>query len=593
MDNIDGATSQHARVLAFVVIAALAAVGACARLSGGGAGQPGGPEAGQPCIDLDGDGYGQGCAHPFDCNDHDPTVQLCVSNNPGVGDPDWMPPPDAGARDGIGSAGGSGGDPGWAPPPDAGAPDVPAPPPVETPTCASGTRRVHVRNLWSKDVTPTLGTLDSQPLAVVITDVTHNWLVHNARKDAVGCDWYSDCLPATTATVTIAPIDPATGCVANPTSGNIAIPSGDVTIDYAGSSASLPHDYSTGNLRVTNDPAAAGITVCAPGQPDTTTPAGFTKIHVRWPWGDPAKTGFPGTACDATKGTPTPPYPSSVAVNAGGGVCVQPMLEFQDGQCPWYTVLIPNSKWVAGSSFQMAYPDFSGLQSAALTLPARTGDEFWVGYAGPPDTPACLNYSTRPDSYRWYTKNPGPGYAGCGGDGTVPVDPCNPEPPANFSVIHFRYIWAGQKTFTFFPKPEFMPRWIVFEVTNTTTTEVVTCWREADRPWFNCPVPNQFFGPGATWRAVDKTRTPTEWNTVNPRPMPATAGEYWLRWYYGKPDTPVPMGFKGASKQSDQFKFYDYYPDGTNGDWSATGNWNDAACAPTPPATTPAVGFGG
>jgi hypothetical protein len=528
------------------------------------------PLGGTSCVDLDGDGYGQGCALGWDCDDHNPAVHDCGGQ---VHDPDWVPSSDGGA------------------------PDVFVPPAVETPTCPQGTRRVHVKNLWSTDVSPTLGTFSTPPLAVVISDVTHNWLVHNARKEVAGCDWYSDCLPTTTTTVTIAAIDPTTGCVANQPSGNIAIgqvaSGSDVYIDYGGSSTALPGDYSRGNLRVTGDPAAAGIATCTPGRPDTSTPAGFTKIHVRWPWGDPDKTGFPGTACDAPKGYPTPPYPSSLTVNAGGGACVQPMLEFQDAHCPWYAVLIPNSKWTAGASFQIAYPDFSGLQSAALTLPPRTADEFWVGYAGPPDTPACLNYSTRADSYRWYTRNPGPGYAGCGGDGSVVVDPCNPQPPENFSVIHFRYIWAGQKTFTFFPKPEFMPRWIVLEVTNPTTTQVVTCWREADRPWFNCPVPNAFFGPGCTWRAVDKTRTPTEWNTVNPRPMPATAGEYWLRWYYGKPDTPVPIGFRGASKQTDQFKFYDYYPDGTNGDWSVTGNWNDQACAPKPPPVTPQVGFGG
>jgi endo-1,4-beta-D-glucanase Y len=137
-----------------------------------------------------------------------------------------------------------------------------------------------------------------------------------------------------------------------------------------------------------------------------------------------------------------------------------------------------------------------------------------------------------------------------------------------------------------------MPQWIVLEVTNPKSTQVVTCWREADRPWFNCPVPNDYFGAGCTWRAVDKTRTPTEWNTVDPHPMPATAGEYWLRWYYGKPDTPVPTGFRGASKTTDHFKLYNYYPDGTNGDWSATGNWNDKKCAPKPPPVAPTIGFG-
>jgi hypothetical protein len=529
--------------------AVLVSLAGCARVTGGGSAGGAGGGSGGTC---------------------DPTVHVCGA----IGaNPDWVP-----------SGGG-------------GAPNVYVPPAVETPTCPAGERRVHVKDLWSKGVDPTLGTLDGAPLAVVVSDVTHNWLVHNARKEASGCDWYSDCLPATATTVTIAPVDPATGCATNAPSGPIGIGQlpndGPVYIDYGGSSATLPADYGRGNLRVVGDPAAAGIAVCAPGRPDTSIPAGFTKIHVRWPWGDPAKVAFPGTACDASKGCPTPPYPTSVAVNAGGGVCVQPMLEFQDNHCPWYGVLIPNAKWVAGSSFQIAYPDFSGLQSAPLTLPARTADEFWVGYVGPPDTPACLNYSTRPDSYRWYTRNPGPGYAGCGGDGTTPVDPCNPQPPDDTSVVHFRYMWAGQKTFTYFPKPALMPQWIVLEVTNPSTTQVVTCWREADRPWFNCPVPNEFFGPGCTWRAVDKTRTPTEWNTVDPRPMPATAGEYWLRWYYGKPDTPVPTGFRGASKQTDQFAFYDYYPDATNGDWSATGNWNDASCASKPPATPVHVGFGG
>lgn len=135
------------------------------------------------------------------------------------------------------------------------------PPAIETPTCLSGTRRIHVKNLWSTDVDPTLGVFGSPPLSVVISDVTHNWLVHNARKDAAACAWYSDCLPTTTTAVTIAAIDPTTGCVGNPTSGTIDITqfsgTSELFIDYAGSSATLPADYSRGNLRVTDDPAGA------------------------------------------------------------------------------------------------------------------------------------------------------------------------------------------------------------------------------------------------------------------------------------------------------------------------------------------------
>ena len=62
------------------------------------------------------------------------------------------------------------------------------------------------------------------------------------------------------------------------------------------------------------------------------------------------------------------------------------------------------------------------------------------------------------------------------------------------------------------------------------------------------------------------------------------AKDYWLRWYYGKPDIP-------RTTPPDNFKFFDYYPDGTNGDWSATGVWNDSMCAPKPPATPVTVGF--
>jgi hypothetical protein len=111
----------------------------------------------------------------------------------------------------------------------------------------------------------------------------------------------------------------------------------------------------------------------------------------------------------------------------------------------------------------------------------------------------------------------------------------------------------------------------------------VICQREQDRPWFECPVPDSSFSPTTTWRAVDKLHSP-EWNTVQPWPLPETPKEYWIRWYYGKPDIP-------RSSAPPNFMVYDYYPDGTNGDWSATGVWNDGMCAPKPPSSPVAVGF--
>ena len=96
-------------------------------------------------------------------------------------------------------------------------------------------------------------------------------------------------------------------------------------------------------------------------------------------------------------------------------------------------------------------------------------------------------------------------------------------------------------------------------------------------------VPDAFFVAGATWRAVDKTHNP-EWNTVAPRPSP-TQRLHGLLAALGLRQTrhPSHQPFHGSST---------YYPDGTNGDWSATGNWNDSACAPKPPATPVTVGFG-
>lgn len=36
-----------------------------------------------------------------------------------------------------------------------------------------------------------------------------------------------------------------------------------------------------------------------------------------------------------------------------------------------------------------------------------------------------------------------------------------------YHTVHFRYIWAGQKTFTFFPAIELMPKWIEMEVNSS------------------------------------------------------------------------------------------------------------------------------
>jgi Glycosyl hydrolases family 8 len=494
-------------------------------------------------------------------------------------------------------------------------PDIPPP---ETLSCPKGQVRVHVRDLWSSKVSPTMSTLTSPPIGVIVIDPSGSWTKYGARLDGTTdidgnppCTYYSVCIPTSVTKIEIQPIG-ADACPAGNPSGAFDISqvskNPEFWIEYTGSSSTLSADYTqspvpTGSGKFHLATSASALTsskACKVGTPpDESAPSGFTKVHFRWPWNDPTNpaTPYAGSACPidvATKlGFTPPPYPSSLKVTGVGSCEMTALLEYQDGTCPWYYVMVPNADWPAtGTAPQIVfrYPDESkGLFTNGIQLPARgSTSEFWIAYAGapdnksPPSATVCNDWSLQTNSYFIYTANPGPGCAGS----TVTVDPCNPPQPSNYHTIHFRYIWAGQKTFTFFPKPSFMPKWIEMEVTAASTLKVI-CWREQDRPWFECPVPDSYFTATTTWRAVDKTHTP-EWNTVTPRTgFPTKPGDYWLRWYYGKPDTQVPTGINQP-----QFKFFDYYPDGTNGDWSATGVWNDSACAPKPPATPVTVGFG-
>ena len=198
--------------------------------------------------------------------------------------------------------------------------------------------------------------------------------------------------------------------------------------------------------------------------------------------------------------------------------------------------------------------------------PSGTGGIFGVGGAG----------GARPD-------------VGAGGDlpgetaardtGDAAPAVCPSPAPDGYHVVHFRYLWASQRTYTYFPEPAFMPTAIDLEVGGSS----VTCPREIDRPWFACPVPDSYFRAGATWRAVDRLHSP-EWNTVKPGPLPAEPKEYWIRWYYGKPDIPRDV-------DPPNFMVFDYNPDTSHGNWAATGNWNDSQCPSTPPANPAKVGF--
>ena len=492
-------------------------------------------------------------------------------------------------------------------------PDVLPEAPIEDPKCPAGQVRVHVRDIWSNTVDPpSMKTMTSPPMEVQVIDPS-NWATYGARKDSgsASCTYYSVCLATTITKIMVKAIG-ADSCPAGSQSGNFDLSSfknaTDIWIEYKGDNdTNIQKDFSASPVTVgdnafhlTSDPKTLKFPACDIGTPpDLTVPSGYTKVHFRWPWNDPTnpQTPYPGSACPLdfakTMGFTVPPYPSSLKVT--GLTCeMVAVLEFQDSSCPWYYVMIPDAAWPtsgAAKNIVFRYPDESkNLYTNGVALPPRTTGtkEIWIAYAGAPDntiasTTKCQDWSLQTNSYFVYTSNPGPGYTNCGGSVTPP-DPCSPLQPSGYHTVHFRYLWAGQKTFTFFPKPEFMPKWIELEVNGTGNALKVICQREQDRPWFECPVPDTAFGAKTTWRAVDKLHSP-EWNTVQPWPLPATPKEYWIRWYYGKPDIP-------RSVDPPNYKVYDYYPDGSNGDWSATGVWNDGVCAPKPPATPVNVGFG-
>jgi hypothetical protein len=507
--------------------------------------------------------------------------------------------------------------------------DAWTPPTTQNYDCPAGNIRLHVRDMWS-DVAaaggePSLSDITGRPTVVNVFDTQNGWTEYSATEDTAGCDWYSVCLPANVTSVVLEAMGNSNGCVTSPRSGTFDLGSvsgtageagapASVYLYYTGTSASLASDYTTakvgaGAFDLTGSSAGVPGSVCDQDAGVPGPPSGTITVYVRWPWGSPSATGFAGTNCEGVKipGFDTPPYPTSLKVQGLQGSCgdLAATLEFQDGYCPWYVVHVPTSAWSAGPpSIQFGYPSFTSLYTPNITLPALSAipssNEIWIAYYGPPDNAptegtACNDYSTNPDSYHVYDTNPGPGYANCGGTGSVNIDPCEPPTPAGYSTVHFRYLWAGQKTFTFFPKPEFMPTWIILRITGSAN-DTVTCFREADRPWFNCPVPNADFGTTTSWVAADITHNP-EWNTVVPRPFPGTPGEYWIRWNYGKPDLDgifAPVDTQPAGNTTvPTFQTFSYYPDGTGGDWSATGHWNDSACAPKPPPTPPTCGYSG
>jgi hypothetical protein len=307
--------------------------------------------------------------------------------------------------------------------------------------CPSGEIRVHIRDVWSIVADPpSMRTMTSPPLEVQVID-SSVWAVYGARKDSgsAGCTYYSACLPTSISKIMVKPVGPD-ACPMGNQSGSFDLSSfkdaTDVWIEHLGKDdTTIANDFSSATVganafSLTSDPRQLTHPACAIGvPPSATVPDGYTKIHFRWPWNDPAdpKTPFPGSACPldfATKmGFTVPPYPSSLKVT--GLACeMSALLEFQDGNCPWYYLLIPNSAWPttgAAKTIGFRYPEESkGLYTSGIALPARAANEYWIAYSGPPDNTSasatkCADYSLKASSYTIDASgNPVPSYPGCG-----------------------------------------------------------------------------------------------------------------------------------------------------------------------------------
>ena len=210
------------------------------------------------------------------------------------------------------------------PPPDARppSPDLPPDVSVETYSCPPGTVRIHVRDIWSSTVNPTMNTMTAPPLSVLIIDPTGSWPEYGARQDTANCSWYSVCAPNTLTKFQIKPVGAdACGGTSNSSgtfdASKLVPASNEIWLDYTARPApwppttptppSAPSISASPTTRLWSPPKRA-----RKGSPIRSVPSGYIKVHFRWPWGDPQETGFPGSGCGKIKlGYARPPTPAA------------------------------------------------------------------------------------------------------------------------------------------------------------------------------------------------------------------------------------------------------------------------------------------
>ena len=313
----------------------------------------------------------------------------------------------------------------------------------ETSKCPPGRVRVHVRNIWSQGISPSLGLVSGSPAGILVV-VDSGLDAFGARLDSAvdvaggPCTYYSACIPNTNTKVNLEPMFP-NGCVSVSYSSAVdisAVNRSEFWIEYTGTSSTLPADYAQtptvpvgpGKFHVTADSSTLVAPACKIGAPPPEAPVADTiRVHFRWPWTDRSRTGYPGAACgDDALGYSPPLYPTSLAVTGPSCSLMQAFLEDQNGACTWYSALVPKNTIPtnADATLWFEYPQLSvGLRTSTITLPtmSKPANEYWIAFTGIPgvadaSTAGICGALQGSNDYTVSTQNPGPAYPGCGGN---------------------------------------------------------------------------------------------------------------------------------------------------------------------------------
>jgi len=125
----------------------------------------------------------------------------------------------------------------------------------------------------------------------------------------------------------------------------------------------------------------------------------------------------------------------------------------------------------------------------------------------------CMDWSQDPLSFFFYTQNPGPGYAHCGGSTGAgrPLQPAGSKQLPHHTLP--LYLGWAEDVHLF---PKHRPHAQVDGIGSEQQQGHLL--PRGGSPVVHCPVPDSFFVAGATWRAVTRRTTPSG---IRSRPAPS------------------------------------------------------------------------